>query len=66
MRKSKKERTYSPKLIFKELKTVKWPSFKELMANSGLVIIFTMLFGAYFFIRELASGSLVQAIVNLG
>ena len=45
MSKEKKERTYSPSKVFKELKTVKWPTFKELMSSSGLVIVFTVLFG---------------------
>ena len=48
MSKEKKERTYSPSKVFKELKTVKWPTFKELMSSSGLVIVFTVLFGLYF------------------
>lgn len=63
-KKVKKERTYSPKLIFKELRTVKWPSFKELMSTSGLVILFTLLFGLYFFVCELACSGLVNFIVN--
>lgn len=63
-RKEKKERTYSPKLVFKELKTVKWPTFKELMSSSGLVIVFTVLFGLYFFVCELVSSGLVKMIVG--
>lgn len=63
-KKEKKERTYSPKGIFRELRTVKWPTFKELMASSGLVIVFTVLFGLYFFVCELAASGLINAIVN--
>ena len=63
-KKAKKERTYSPKLIFKELRTVKWPNFKELMGTSGLVILFTVLFGLYFFVCELACSGLVKLIVG--
>ena len=50
MSKEKKERTYSPSKVFKELKTVKWPTFKELMSSSALVNVFTVLFGLYFFV----------------
>ena len=32
MSKEKKERTYSPSKVFKELKTVKWQKFKKLMS----------------------------------
>lgn len=64
MAKEKKERTYSPAGIFRELRTVKWPSFKELMSSSGLVILFTLLFGLYFFICELAASGLINAIVK--
>ena len=49
MSKEKKERTYSPSKVFKELKTVKWPTFKELMSSSGLVIVFTVLLFVRFY-----------------
>ena len=64
MSKEKKERTYSPSKVFKELKTVKWPTFKELMSSSGLVIVFTVLFGLYFFVCEILSSGLVKMIVG--
>ena len=62
MSKEKKERTYSQ--VFKELKTVKWPTFKELMSSSALVIVFTVLFGLYFFVCEILSSGLVKMIVG--
>lgn len=64
MSKEKKERTYSPSKVFKELKAVKWPTFKELMSSSGLVIVFTVLFGLYFFVCEFLSSGLVKMIVG--
>ena len=64
MSKEKKERTYSPSKVFKELKNVKWPSFKELMSSSGLVIVFTVLFGLYFLVCEVLSSGLVKMIVG--
>ena len=64
MSKEKKERTYSPSKVFKELKTVKWPTFKELMSSSALVIVFTVLFGLYFFVCEILSSGLVKMIVG--
>ena len=51
MSKEKKERTYSPSKVFKELKTVKWPTFK-------------VLFGLYFFVCEILSSGLVKMIVG--
>lgn len=63
-KREKKERTYSPKYVVKELKAVKWPSFKELMSSSALVIVFTVLFGLYFFVCELGASALVKAIVG--
>lgn len=56
--------TYSPKLVWAELKKVQWPTFKELMGTSGLVIVFTVLFGLYFYICELAASALVSWIVS--
>ncbi len=57
--------TYSPKAVWAELKKVRWPSFKGLMQSSGLVIVFTLLFGLYFFICEMAASGLVSWIVSL-
>ena len=64
MAKEKKERVYSPKGIFQELKQVEWPGFKTLMKSSGLVIVFTLLFGLYFFICQLLASGLLQVIVG--
>ena len=65
MSKEKKERTYSPAGILRELRSVNWPSFKELMSSSGLVIVFTVLFGLYFFICEVAASGLINFIVKM-
>lgn len=65
MSSTKKEWTYSPKAIFQELRKVEWPSFKKLMTVSMQVIIFTLIFGLYFFICEMAASSLVSWIVSL-
>ena len=62
--KEKKERVYSPAGVIRELKTVKWPTFKELMSTSGMVILFTLLFGVYFFICELVASGLINFIVK--
>lgn len=64
MAKEKKDLVYSPKAVMSELKTVEWPSFKGLMQSSGLVIIFTLLFGLYFFICELVATGLINFIVG--
>ncbi|UNT95911.1 preprotein translocase subunit SecE [Allobaculum mucilyticum] len=60
-----KDPTYSPKAIWSELKKVKWPTFKELMQSSGLVILFTFLFGLYFFICEVCASGLISWIVSI-
>ncbi len=57
--------TFSPKAILAELKKVRWPSFKGLMKTSGLVLVFTLLFGVYFFLCEFAASGLVGWIVSL-
>ncbi len=59
------EPTYAPKAVMAELKQVRWPSFKTLMQKSGLVILFTLLFGLYFFICEMCASGLVSWIVSL-
>lgn len=64
MAKEKKDRVYSPGGVIRELKTVKWPTFKELMSTSGMVILFTVLFGVYFFICELVASGLINFIVK--
>lgn len=48
----------------RELKKVKWPSVKQLSKDSLLVIVFTLLFGLYFFVCEILSTGLVSKIVG--
>ncbi|MCF0106816.1 MAG: preprotein translocase subunit SecE [Holdemanella sp.] len=64
MAKEKKERAYTPAKVIEELKKVEWPSFKGLMGTSAIVVIFTLLFGVYFFICEFAASGLIQLILN--
>lgn len=69
-KKAKKEKkggdaTFAPSAIWRELKKVQWPTFPQLMKSSALVIVFTLLFGAYFFVCELAASALVSWIVSL-
>ena len=63
-KKAKKDRVYSPKGIIRELNTVEWPGFTALLKSSGLVILFTLLFGVYFFICELAASGLLNLIIK--
>lgn len=61
MAKEKKEKkgwAYSPANVMRELKKVKWPSVKQLSKDSLLVIVFTLLFGLYFFVCEILSTGL--------
>ena len=67
MAKEKKEKkgwAYSPANVMRELKKVKWPSVKQLSKDSLLVIVFTVLFGLYFFVCELLSTGIVSRIVG--
>lgn len=57
--------TFNPKAVWQELKKVQWPSFKELISSSWMVIVFTVLFGLYFYVCELAASALVSWIVSL-
>ncbi|MGM9960865.1 MAG: preprotein translocase subunit SecE [Allobaculum sp.] len=57
--------TFAPKAVIAELKKVQWPTFKNLMSSSALVIVFTLLFGFYFFICEIAASGLVSWILSL-
>lgn len=60
----KKGMAYSPANVMRELKKVEWPGFKQLSKDSLLVIVFTVLFGLYFFACELVSTGLVSKIVG--
>ena len=62
--KEKKGWAYSPANVMRELKKVKWPSVKQLSKDSLLVIVFTLLFGLYFFVCEILSTGLVSKIVG--
>lgn len=57
--------TYSPKAVWAELKKVQWPTFGQLCKSSLLVIVFTLLFGLYFFVCELAASGLVNWLVSM-
>ncbi len=65
MEKEIKDPTFSPKAIFAELKKVQWPTMKQLFSTSWLVIVFTVLFGLYFFVCEMAASGLISWIVSL-
>ncbi|MCF0246504.1 MAG: preprotein translocase subunit SecE [Ileibacterium sp.] len=65
MDKDVKDATYAPKAVLAELKKVQWPTMKELFSNSLLVIVFTLMFGLYFFICEMAASGLISWIVSL-
>ena len=65
MDKDVKDATYAPKAVLAELKKVQWPTMKELFSNSLRVIVFTLMFGLYFFICEMAASGLISWIVSL-
>lgn len=57
--------TFAPSAVVAELKKVQWPTLKKLSSSSALVIVFTLLFGLYFFICEIAASGLVSWILSL-
>ncbi|WP_317300710.1 preprotein translocase subunit SecE [Allobaculum stercoricanis] len=57
--------TFAPGAVVAELKKVQWPTFKKLSSSSVLVIVFTLLFGLYFFICEIAATGLISWILSL-
>lgn len=61
----KEGRAYTPLTVFRELRKVQWPSPKELTKSSLLVIVFTLLFGVYFFICEMVATGFISKIVGM-
>ncbi len=45
-----------------EAKRVRWPKFSELMSNSGKVIVFCLLFAAFFVLCDLLISELLVLI----
>lgn len=64
-KKNKPQATFAPSAIIAELKKVQWPSFKQLVRSSGMVILFTLIFGLYFFVCEIAASALVSWVVSI-
>ena len=48
--------------IRKEIKRIRWPKAKELFSNSLTVIVFTVLFGIFFFLCELVAGVFLSVV----
>lgn len=65
MDKEIKEATFASKAVWNELKQVQWPTMKELFGTSWMVIVFTVLFGLYFFICEIAASGFIHWVVSL-
>lgn len=65
--KEKKDRTFSPAGIHKELKRVRWPKLKTegteigILSNTGSVIVFTAVFAAIFVLCNFAISKLLIA-----
>ena len=56
---------YTPLAVFRELRKVQWPSPKELTKSSLFVIVFTLLFGVYFFVCEMVATGFISKIVGM-
>lgn len=61
--KKKKQLKYSPKGVCSELALVKWPNFGGLMKNSGLVILFVLVFAGFFIGCESLVGAVWKAFL---
>lgn len=48
-----------------ELKKVTWPNKEQLKNNTGIILVFIIIFAAFLFICDLAFGGLRQAFINL-
>lgn len=48
--------------IRKEIKRIRWPKAKDLAANSMTVIMFTVLFGIFFFLCELVASGFLTVV----
>ena len=48
--------------IRKEIKRIRWPKAKELFSNSLTVIVFTVLFGIFFFLFFLVAGGFLSVV----
>ena len=61
-KKKNKDLKYSPKGVYKEIAMVEWPSFKELMKQSGIVIAFVGIMAGYFVLCETGVGALLKQL----
>lgn len=61
-KKKNRDFKYSPKGVCKEIAMVEWPSFKELMKQSGIVIVFVGVMAGYFVLCETGVGALLKQL----
>ncbi len=54
---------FSIKGIAEEAKKIKWPTTKDLVRNTGEVLIFTIAFGIFFVVCEFVVSGLLNIIL---
>ena len=59
----KKNRTYSPIKVCKEIALVQWPSIGELLKQSNVVIWFVLLVAAFFVACESLIGLVLKSVL---
>ena len=48
-----------------ELKKVQWPSFKQTMNNTGIVILCVIVVGIFIWLFDAVAGALIRALFHL-
>lgn len=48
-----------------ELKKVQWPSWKQVLKNTGIVILCVLVIGVFIWVFDLLAHSIIQALMNL-
>lgn len=46
--------------IITEIKRIRWPKGKELMKNSGIVLVFVLFLGVFFFLCQIVSSGFLK------
>ena len=48
-----------------ELKKVQWPTWKQVLKNTGIVILCVLVIGVFIWVFDLLAHSIIQALMNL-
>lgn len=48
-----------------ELKKVQWPSFKQVLKNTGIVILCVLVIGVFIWVFDALAHKIIEALINL-